>query len=134
MKKRMVSVMALIFSGLLYSLLALAAPTPARGGMRSVVATLQQQIQNVQASVPRAVQQQTAVIQKQITQLHAQMQKQISILQKQIQQVQNQTNKEIKQLQKEIHEVALIKWFRLMPAYFKKLSKKQSGVDGKAFR
>ena len=77
--------------------------------MQQVVQLLQNQIRQVQMSIPKAVRSQTVMTQKQIAQLQKQMKKQITLLQGQIQQVQNNMSQQIKQLQKEMHELEMIR-------------------------
>ena len=107
MKK--LSAIAIVFLTIFSVSTGFAAAAKPVGGMNDAISTLQDQIKRVQASVPKQIQAQTAVTQKQIVQLQQSMQKQIAILQKQIQQVQLQMNYAVKQLQKEIHEVEMIK-------------------------
>jgi len=104
--------MFLFFIGVLVSSVAWAS-APAvpqqQCNVKSVIETLQGQIQTVQASVPKIVHKQAIVLEKQIAELHAQTQKQITVLQKQIQQVQKEANRAARGLQKQIHEVEMIK-------------------------
>ena len=104
-----ITIISLFFSGLLFSSPILAANSPPPSGMEKALETVQLQIRQVQASIPKMVRLQANATAQQLVALQKQMQAQIVVLHNQIQQVETQTNKEIMQLQKEIRARAAIK-------------------------
>ena len=104
-----ITIISLFFRGLFFSSPILAANSPPPSGMEKALETVQLQIRQVQASIPKMVRLQANATAQQLVALQKQMQAQIVVLHNQIQQVETQTNKEIMQLQKEIRARAAIK-------------------------